>query len=174
MCATVLAQHAVHGVPFNSTFYSTVAAVIPVLFLAIVVQGAGYDMLLDDFKARIRAYRAKYVPLAQAGQVSALRVLAAGFLAEAPRMFAFAVLAAGIYGEGSAIMALYAQRDFPGAAPYVLATMAVLTTVAAAPPMVKLWSVSHDVDAEAKAQRRSTDTSDEVKATEPPKSEPPG
>lgn len=43
---------AAHPVPFNTAFYATIATVIPVLFLAIAVQGRLYE---DLIKAAIRA-----------------------------------------------------------------------------------------------------------------------
>jgi hypothetical protein len=42
---------------FNSAFYATVATVIPVLFLAIALQGNTHQDLLLAYAARVRTYR---------------------------------------------------------------------------------------------------------------------
>jgi hypothetical protein len=40
--------------PFNGLFYATAATIIPVLFLAIAVQGRGYESLLEGLVTRGR------------------------------------------------------------------------------------------------------------------------
>lgn len=52
----LLAHHAA-APAFNTAFYATAATVIPVLFLAIAVQGRGYDALVKAFGAAFRRLR---------------------------------------------------------------------------------------------------------------------
>jgi hypothetical protein len=48
--------HAPAAVPFNANFYITAATVIPVLFLAIAVQGRTYENLLKAFSDAFRRW----------------------------------------------------------------------------------------------------------------------
>jgi hypothetical protein len=46
--ALALATH--HAAPFNGLFYATAATIIPVLYLALAVQGRTYDALINAAK----------------------------------------------------------------------------------------------------------------------------
>jgi hypothetical protein len=109
---TTLAQAAAPAPPaFNSTFYSTIATVIPVLFIAYVLQGP-YQQLLRSALGAARAQAAGQSPWQPIGRTATwivarlppstdLRMRLAG---------AFLVLTAGFIGEASAIYALYQGR----------------------------------------------------------------
>lgn len=96
---------------FNANFYITVAAVIPVLYIAIVLQGSTYNNLIQ------RAIKAWHGNLA---------------IYWAARITAYLILTAWVAGEMTAIYALYAQSDTPSIRRLVLASTFLLVLVASA------------------------------------------
>ena len=118
-----------HGVTtpapaFNATFYSTVATVIPVLFLAIAVQGRAYEDLLKAFTG---AYRRWMTP----GQW--LRTLPAGVKAGIASLAALAMLF-GALSEVTAVYALYQQQARSSTAQFVLFAVTFMVIMTAAGP----------------------------------------
>jgi hypothetical protein len=112
---------------FNAAFYSTVATVIPVLFLAIAVQGRGFEDLLKAFTG---AYGRWMTP----GQW--LRALPAGAIGVIAAVAAFAILLFGAVGEIIAIYALYQQQARSSTAQSVLAAVAFMVLMTAARPIL--------------------------------------
>ncbi len=108
--------HAAAAPPaFYSTFFATVATVIPVLFIAIVLQSNAYQDLVG------------------AGSVSQdnfhlYPLLVAGF-----------ILISGVGGESVAVYALYNQSIDIHTGGWVLAATIILILAAAAGPAVALW-----------------------------------
>jgi hypothetical protein len=100
---------------FNSSFYTTAATVIPVLFLAIAVQGRMYDDLL---KAYVNAGRRLIRPTAAA-------------------LLAMLILFFGIIGESQALFILYRQNAAP-LPDVALPTAIGLTILAGASPAIAL------------------------------------
>lgn len=86
--------------PFNGDFYGAVAAVIPVLFLAIAVQGPLYQDLMNTGRSLIRAGGAT-------GARKAVRTL--GYTAL--WYFGYFTIVSGIVGELIALIALSVRRD---------------------------------------------------------------
>jgi hypothetical protein len=104
----LLAHPASHAAPaFNGLFYATVATVIPVLFLALAVQGSTYRELVKS---------------SQAGHLLA-KWAAAG------------ILLYGTMGEIWALLSLSAQRA-RGASGFVLLSVIFLVLATAAGPFV--------------------------------------
>lgn len=66
----ILALARGHAAAFNGVFFATVATVIPVLFLAIAVQGRMYQDLVDAYAARVRAFRAQMRAAESSGQLT--------------------------------------------------------------------------------------------------------
>jgi hypothetical protein len=103
----ILAQAVSPATPaFNVDFYSVAATVIPVLFVAIAVQGQGrfYDIVLaapEDVKQWIAGHLARW--LGRASVVSYCCYMLA-------LVVAAAILVYGIEGEILAIRSLYLQR----------------------------------------------------------------
>ncbi len=87
-------------VPFNASFYIGVSTIIPILFLALAVQGTAYE---DAVRTRITVLRASR----QDRWLRKIAVLVMGYL------FVIAVLVAGFSGEVIAINALYYGSDDP-------------------------------------------------------------
>jgi hypothetical protein len=106
---------------FNGLFYATVATVIPVLFLAIAVQGNFYDDLLSSSARAIRTFRAR-----QQGPAAATALVASA----AAYAFAVVILIYSVYGEVDALQALYWQKsNDPGGALEAASLLAVLTFI---------------------------------------------
>jgi hypothetical protein len=144
---------------FNATFYSTVATVIPVLFLAIAVQGRGYEDLLKAFTS---AYRRWMTP------GSWLRALPTAVILIGASMLAFVILVFGALGEVLAVYALYQQQAVSSTTLSVfLAVMFMVLMTAAGPvraygravfaPLVRdnkwIFSSHRDADAEPEATK---------------------
>jgi 8-oxo-dGTP pyrophosphatase MutT (NUDIX family) len=118
--------------PFNDVFYAAVVTVIPVLFLAIAVQGNLYtDLLKFGREASWASWRSPDRPV--------LTRIANSLAGGGARIVAMLVLAYGVVGEISGLLALYWRR-FPSAwlniwdSPFWAAVF--LTVVAAGGPIV--------------------------------------
>lgn len=121
-----LAHTAAAPPPFDATYYATIATVIPVLFLAIAVQGGTYGKILQSATRAIRGYkRERYLVYLAAAVVSLL--LAA---------IAFLIVIAGGYGEVQAIHALYQQHDDRGVREQVYLAAIFLIIAAAGGPLL--------------------------------------
>jgi hypothetical protein len=91
----------VHGAnvtapPFNATFFATAATIIPVFFLALAVQGRGFEHILR-------------AATTEPDQAAALK-LRNPLLLFPPRLLltaAFVIVTAGVVGEGGAMTVLY-------------------------------------------------------------------
>jgi hypothetical protein len=137
--AVALSGGSVHAartpiVPFNATFYATAATVIPVLFLAIAIQGQTYQHLLEYYMAGLRSYRAEMRELRVSGKLTLRRVFASGPAVQGPGCLGALVLAAGIFGEIDAMIALYQQRTGPSEGPVILLGTILLILMAASGP----------------------------------------
>jgi hypothetical protein len=120
---TSLARAGIHLIPLTPTrvaFYATAATVIPVLFLAIAIQG---NVLEHILRAGDSAARARY-PRRQPGIASRwVRVITAA-----------AILWAGSTAEVIAMIQLFADNDTAMAHTYVLAAVIILVAALAARP----------------------------------------
>ena len=125
-----LAHAAAPAAPaFNSTFYATVATVIPVLFLALAIQSQSYQGVLN---AALRL-----APGFQRGDRTARRALRT-FVALRLLWGAYGFLLAAVVGEVLALSALYLGREPAGVRPTVYVAAIVLVLAAAAGPTVTL------------------------------------
>jgi hypothetical protein len=114
-----------HAAPtFNADFYTTAAAVIPLLFIAVVLQGSTYADLLYAGRGRLERYN-------QAISENPLEAIAVGaivgFLFATGLIAAVLILFFGVAGEIFALVTLYLGRRPPGAAGIVLTGAIVLT-----------------------------------------------
>lgn len=110
---------------FNGLFYATAATIIPVLFLAIAVQGPLYGDLLKAFEAalrRLREHRAGSSPRRLVLRLWIGSVLASGA--------AVAILIVTVGGEIEALVSLNVGRAYGD--PHAAIAAAVLLTAAAA------------------------------------------
>jgi hypothetical protein len=107
--------HTAAAPAFNGLFYATAATIIPVLFLAIAVQGRTYEDMLKTGVATYRRVR-------QDPQVrqSAFWSVTATYFASSPAITAVLILAAGAGAEICAVLALYQQHIGSHAGLYVL------------------------------------------------------
>jgi hypothetical protein len=115
--------------PFNDMFYAAVVTVIPVLFLAIAIQGNLYtDLLKFGREAAWVSWRSPDRPV--------LTKIANSLTGGGARIVAMFILVYGVVGEVSGLLALYWRR-FPSEWLYSPIGAAVfLTVVAASGPIV--------------------------------------
>jgi hypothetical protein len=128
---TLALAHSSAAPAFNATFYATMAGVIPVLFLAIAVQGNAYQ---DMLKAASRMARttsdALAAPEARAAATRPRIRAAQKLLLLIPRLmaaFACLIALAGFLGEIDAIFALEQSRDDASTRFIVLFSGVILT-----------------------------------------------
>jgi hypothetical protein len=119
-----------HGAPaaapaFNGLFYATAATIIPVLFLAIAVQGPLYGDLLRAFDAALRRFRQHKAGSSPPRLV--LRLWIGSVLASGA---AVAILIVTVGGEIEALISLNVQRAYGD--PHAAIAAAILLTGAAA------------------------------------------
>jgi hypothetical protein len=112
--------------PFNSDFYVTCATVIPVLFLALAVQGRSWEAMLRTALEQGQAAR-------RGRWHRRMRAQAASRLAQ---LTAFAILLAGAGGEWISLVALYRGRDGRGESATILVLTLVLVVATASGPLV--------------------------------------
>jgi hypothetical protein len=110
---------------FNGQFYATAATIIPVLFLAIAVQGPLYGDLLKAFDAALRRFREHKAGSSPRRLV--LRLWIGSVLASSA---AVAILIVTVGGEIEALVSLNVERAYGD--PHAAIAAAVLLTVAAA------------------------------------------
>jgi hypothetical protein len=138
-----IAHHAVAAaLAFNGSFYSTVATIIPVLFLAIAVQGTAYGTLVKTVAYGIRLYRRAMPVTSTVIRMSPLTgawvltvAVVGAWLALGLLMLASALtLISGLAGEIIAVTALYRQRAVAGSGAFVLGATIFLAVMTAAGP----------------------------------------
>jgi hypothetical protein len=119
--------HEAHTVApaFNGLFYATAATIIPVLFLAIAVQGPLYGDLLKASGATLRRFREHKAGASPRRLV--LRLWIGSVLASSA---AVAILIVTVGGEIEALLSLNAERAYGD--PHAAIAAAVLLTAAAA------------------------------------------
>jgi hypothetical protein len=110
---------------FNGLFYATAATIIPVLFLAIAVQGPLYGDLLKASAATLRRFREHKAGSSPRRLI--LRLWIASLLASSA---AVAILIVTVGGEIEALLSLNAERPYGD--PHAAIAAAVLLTGAAA------------------------------------------
>lgn len=136
MSSFALAAHATRAAapPFNGLFYATAATVIPVLFLAVAVQGRMYeDLLKAGSDAFERGVSQVLLWRQNPASVRSRQALGPFLTPYAATGIAAIVLTLGVIGETTALISLYVQH--PAGSPQgVLAATVVLTIAAAAAP----------------------------------------
>ena len=128
MTSLALAAHATRAAtpPFNANFYIVVATVIPVLFVAIAVQGRVLETLASAATSAAHDYQRALRSRAR------LKAIAAQARALLPIATASLVVIDGAFGEIIAIVALQNQRG--GTETFVATAVVLLTFAAAAGP----------------------------------------
>jgi hypothetical protein len=119
-----------HGHPapaFNGLFYATAATVIPVLFLAVGVQGPIFAQVIRAYQALAHPAPGEERPFRHAVPVFALAT-------NAVRILMVIVLVAAACGELLALISLYLQSDIAGTGLLVLLSVGFLTLAAGGAP----------------------------------------
>jgi len=128
MRLTSLAHTAAAAPPFNSTFYATVATIIPVLYLALAVQGSTYADLL---KAAAKAWNSIRQRANRSGPAAGIFLPYIGSVLLGTAALQIPIL--GVLGEIQALIALDQQRA-PGGPRIAIVTSATLAVAVAAGP----------------------------------------
>jgi hypothetical protein len=110
---------------FNGLFYATVATIIPVLFLALAVQGRMYGDLMTASHRALERFLAPGMSLRQG---------LAYFIWLLTMCIAGAIVLIAAFGEIAALLALYNQRQVSG----VLPTTIALVLLVVLPPLLAL------------------------------------
>jgi hypothetical protein len=108
---------------FQPDFYVTCATVIPVLFLAVAVQGTSYQDLLDTLVKAARAPR----------DAPPLRKLWAYTAAALTGAVGYLVVVLGLGGEAAALVTLYLGHEAGQRGIVLLATLTLVAAAAAGP-----------------------------------------
>lgn len=108
--------------PFNANFYITAATLLPVLYIAIVLQGSTYAILI---KRAIDEW---------------LKNLAIYWIV---RIAAYVILSSWVIGEVLSVYALYEQSDSAGVRKLVLAAVVILILTASAGPAKAYFTHLH-------------------------------
>jgi hypothetical protein len=140
---------------FPSDFYVTCATVIPVLFLAVAVQGRTFESIMrayrtanqafaEDMNRRLRYAQSKgYSRREWAKQVRKHRWSSAKFKSDFSIVTAFFIVGAGVVGEFIALLALYRGSEVTyGRLLALLATLILVAAVAAGP----IWASFQPAD----------------------------
>ena len=138
---------------FPSDFYVTCATVIPVLFLAVAVQGRVYESVVRALRrADMTAFRYELAQRSwsgsgrdlsapgRAGLLLRARADLAGVATLALLYVAALILIAGGAGEALALWILYRGSEVSGGRPVVLGSTLVLVAVVVTAPFLANWS----------------------------------
>jgi hypothetical protein len=129
MTSLTLPAHATAAPAFNALFYATMATVIPVLFLALAVQGRMYEDMVRAYSAAAR----RLTPLHLHASFRQLtQHLTAVFVRYVLALAMSGILVFGTLGEVFAADALYRQQAVAG--PFVLFGVIFMAIVTAAGP----------------------------------------
>jgi hypothetical protein len=140
MTSLATLTHTAPAPAFNGLFYATTATIIPVLYLAIALQGSTYQDLLRAIKPAVR----RQIENDRSSQVPALLALLA---------IPILIIGFGAFGETYSLIALYTRSANANLAPVVLEAAIFLILAAAAGPLVALWNIGPD-----KPETGKTDT----------------
>jgi hypothetical protein len=130
---------------FPSDFYVTCATVIPVLFLAVAVQGRTFESVLRNYRTADRAsaedlalkMRGVWTRRGRAKQVWLNRMGSSNVRASNAALAATWIMLAGTVGEFIALVSLYRGSEVTsGRATVLVATLILVVAVAAGP----FWS----------------------------------
>src|SRR5262249_41589058 len=112
---------------FNSDFYITAATVIPVLYLALTLQGSTLEELFRNWRRNLRPADEQRNPKSEFRMevISGAAIFGAIFMLN------------GIVGEFIAVLALYHRNSGPESELYVLSSMVFLLVLIAAGPLIK-------------------------------------
>jgi hypothetical protein len=141
MSLAALAHAAPAAPAFNTEFYATAATIIPVLFLAVAVQGNTYDVLIRALGTSRGRMRDRRSPLPQR--------LVALVATEATFLLACAILIYGALNEGIAVYALYKQKAEEPAAT-LFAVIFLVAVSAAGPTLAFLRAATGTTQPEAR------------------------
>jgi hypothetical protein len=131
--------------PFNRDFYVTVATIMPVLYLALTLQGSSFaHMVSQSGKALGHLRRERGEPSRRRLWLS---VRSFGLI-----VGAIAVLYAWLTGELRAMTALYHQSDTPGDSTYVVLCLIVLLIAATTGPFVTFFRTLNEAVKQSDSQ----------------------
>jgi sterol desaturase/sphingolipid hydroxylase (fatty acid hydroxylase superfamily) len=139
--------HAHPAQPFNSTYYAILATIIPVLYLALAVQGDTFGLLIRRYTRLAQQYEnvsaAKLLKTLSPTERNQVIAEAAGIL------IALCLIWYAGAAEIVALLALYHQRASSTDALIVLWAASVLTLMVLTVPVAPIWRAMIDSDRQA-------------------------
>jgi len=128
--------------PFPADFYVTSATVIPVLFLAVAVQGRAYESVLRTSRAFVGQFWWSFRrSAAETGRSKWVLLPVAFVLGMFANFSAVAIVFAGGLGEFLALYTLYTGTEQHGTRAFVFAATLVLLAAVVAGPVLAAWHV---------------------------------
>jgi hypothetical protein len=126
---------------FPSDFYVTCATVIPVLFLALAVQGQTYNWLMGRYWERGRAFIRKIIRMGSVQESASDGQHAPGIISSTLAFVFFgsiatAIIVCGGGGETAALVALYRGAEFHDVRPVVLGSTLFHVAVVVGGPFI--------------------------------------
>lgn len=152
---------------FNGLFFATAATIVPILFLALAIQGRFFEELLTRYTANIR----RVMKNLQTTK-STLYTIIAPITASAPLVIAALILVAGASAEIIAIDVLYRQYAMPFAGTYVFVWTIFLVIVVLFPPTVRFGRTVIQVSRELTQSLRVGNRPNNHEQAQPPSSLP--
>jgi cytochrome bd-type quinol oxidase subunit 2 len=127
-----------HHDTFNADFYVVAATVIPVLYLALTLQGQTYEWIISQYRKVVREF-AKAAAQENPEKWVMFRT-SAPIIAIA--LGSYAIVLPALLGELSAIMALYKGSASHGTTQFVFVNFVILLIVVLAGPVIQYASVA--------------------------------
>ena len=138
MTLALAAHPAAHAaLPFNAPFYATAATIIPVLFLALAIQGNLYGDLLKTAAAKLGQYRQRLSDQPPSTIRGTIAPVLLYFASASALAFALVIVVYTLIGEIGALEALYLERPYSNPR-LVIEAAALLTFLILVPPLLAL------------------------------------
>jgi MFS family permease len=144
---------------FNADFYATAATVIPVLYLALAVQGSTLDTVLTRLYG-VEVRKGMIIGGWTAKQNKGRRSRCMGAYVTAFGLAASLIY--GLIGEAIAILALYHRQSSPGQAQWVLISVIILVALIAVVTCVRLVPTVFKVLSMGMRDRRDRKRADKI------------
>lgn len=119
---------------FNSNFYITAAAIGPVLYLALTLQGSTFEGIMKQWENLGRNFP---LPVNPAPRAMLFRLIGVVTIA----VFATVIILFGAIAELLALLALYQQKASPGVGQFILFSMVGLLVIATAVPLYRFLTI---------------------------------
>jgi hypothetical protein len=119
-----------HHDTFNADFYVTAATVIPVLYLALTLQGSTFEKVMSKWRDSVQD---------ESKDVRPIQVFLPAYVLFC--ILASVIILGGLLGEFYAIMALYSRSAADHSTVVVAVSLLALLAAVVAGPTISYWSI---------------------------------